>query len=129
MFHCLLRQTYPNSANKAEPPSCLALRAKVFFFFFFVNLHVHACLLLCFLLRSTTRFVVTLTGAGDEFAKDASSDLEEEEEEVEKEGPRKVEKKAARVSALSRLSRFNSQAVEEAMVEGEEVTEENMEEG
>ena len=77
--------------------------------------------------NSSTRFVVTLSGAGDN---DPPSDLEEEEEERERErerGERKIEKVVG--ISLSRLRRYNSQAVEESKVEREETTEQEMEEG
>ena len=82
--------------------------------------------------HSSTRFVVTLSGAGDNYTtKDPSSDLEGEEKEREGErerGEAKIEKVAG--ISLSRLKRYNSQAVEEAKVESvREVKEQEMEEG
>ena len=81
---------------------------------------------------SSTRFVVTLSGADDNYPKDPPSDLEEEEEEErEREGERgerKIEKVVG--ISLSRLRRYNSQAVEESkVVEREETAEQEMEEG
>jgi hypothetical protein len=74
--------------------------------------------------------VVTLSGAGDSFSENPPSDLEEEEGEGEGEregGERKIEKVVG--ISLSRLRRYNSQAVEESKVEREETTEQEMEEG
>lgn len=76
---------------------------------------------------------MTLSGAGDSYPKDPPSDLEEEEEEEEREREgereeRKIEKVVG--ISLSRLRRYNSQAVEESkVVEREETAEQEMEEG
>ena len=75
---------------------------------------------------------MTLSGAGDNYTtKDPSSDLEGEEKEREGErerGEARIEKVAG--ISLSRLKRYNSQAVEEAKVESvREVNEQEMEEG
>ena len=70
---------------------------------------------------------MTLTGAGDEFTRDSPSDLDQEEER-EGEEERETEKKVVGVS-LSRHRRFNSQAVEAAKIEREEVPEQDVEEG
>ena len=71
---------------------------------------------------------MTLSGAGDNYTKDPPADLEEEEEEEREEGgERKIEKVVG--ISLNRLKRYNSQAVEEAKVEREEVNEQEMEEG
>ena len=81
-------------------------------------------------LHSSTRFVVTLSGASDNYTKGPPSDLKEEEEEGEEGGEggeRKIEKVAG--ISLNRLKRYNSQAVEEAKMEREEVNEQEVEEG
>ena len=73
---------------------------------------------------------MTLSGAGDNYtSKDPSSDLEGEEREGEGErGEARIEKVAG--ISLSRLKRYNSQAVEEAKVKSvREVNEQEMEEG
>lgn len=70
---------------------------------------------------------MTLSGAGDGYPKDPPSDLEEEGEEEREGGERKIEKVVG--ISLSRLRRYNSQAVEESKVEREETAEQEMEEG
>ena len=62
---------------------------------------------------STTRFVVTLAGASDEYTNSVNSDLDEEEEG----GPSTESKdvRALQKTLLRRNSRFNNRAVEAAI--------------
>ena len=76
---------------------------------------------------STTRFVVTLAGASDEYAKNVTSDLEDEEEEPSPEEGG-GDTRALQKSVLKRNSRYNNQAVE-ATVARQELVEQDEDEG
>ena len=97
--------TYP-SLSPLLPPSCpLSLS---------LSLSLFVPLLLP---SSSTRFVVTLAGAGEEYTNNSTSDLDEEET-AQQEATKEIQK-----TLLSRNRRFNRQAVVETEAVSRNVTE------